>query len=194
MTDGPGAAPRFEDPSRPVKVSNIPAPQASLPRPWLTLVVVFLVVASAFAFAQAMVRVVIDQRDFRSLLEGKLADRAPDYSQSDVETAVLVGVIVLGVLSVVFMLGELRASTRLLEKRRGARTALLILTLLHLPIVGATAQAYEGDHFVRLGAAVGSGALVLAVLTAYLWPIGRWLKMTQRQGPIPLRPSVPRQD
>jgi len=193
MSDGPSAAPRFEDPSRPTKVSNIPPPP-SLSRPWLTLVVVFLVVVSAAAFTLATVRVVIDQRAFRTLLEGKLARRAPDYSQSDIKTAVLVGVIVLGVLSVAFMLGELRSSARLLEKRRSARTGLLVLTLLHLPIVGATAQAYEGHDDVRLGAAVGSGALVLAVATVYLWPIGRWLKMTQRQGPIPLRPSGPSQN
>jgi hypothetical protein len=188
MSDGLNAAPRFEDPGRPTRVSNLPPP-TSIPRPRLVFVVMFLVVVAAIAFAQASVRILIDQRDFRTLLEHKLADRAPDYSQNDVKTAVLVGVIVLAVLSVSFMLGELRATARLLEKRRSARTGLLVLTLLHLPIVGATAQAYEGDRNVGLGAAVGAGALVLAVATVYLWPIGRWLKMSQRQGPIPLRPS-----
>ncbi|MDX6233184.1 MAG: hypothetical protein QOH68_2188 [Nocardioidaceae bacterium] len=190
MSDGLNAAPRFADPSRPTRVSNLP-PSASIPRPWLVFVVVGAVVLAAIAFTQATARILIDQRDFRTLLEHKLADRAPDYSQSDVETAVLVGVIVLAVLSVLFMVGELRATARLLEKRRSARTGLLVLTLLHLPIVGATAQAYEGDRYVGLGAAVGAGALVLAVATVYLWPIGRWLKVSQRQGPIPLRPSSP---
>ncbi len=155
--------------------------------------VVFLVVVAAVAFTQAMVRVLLDQQSFRTSLEGRLADRASDYSRGDVENAVLVGVIVLGVLSLAFTLGELRGAARLLDKRRGARTALLVLTLLHLPIVGATVQAYEGDRYVRLGAAVGSGTLVLAVVICYLWPIGRWLKLTQRQGTIPLRPSSPAQ-
>lgn len=188
MSDGTSAEPRFEDPSRPTRVSNLPPPP-SVPRPWLTLVVVFLVVVSAVAFTQATVRIVLDQRSFRTLLEGKLADRASDYAHSDIEKAVLVGVVVLAVLSILFTLGELRAAMRLLDKRRSARTGLTVLTLLHLPIVGATAQAYEGSDWVPLGAAVGAGALVLAVVTAYLWPIGRWLKLNQRQGPIPLRPS-----
>ena len=193
MSDGLSAAPRFEDPSRPTRVSNLPPP-ARIRRPWVVFVVVFLVAVSSIALTFATVRVAIDQRSFRTLLEGKLADRAPDYSQSDIKTAVLVGLVVLGVISVLFMLGELRAAARLLDKRRSARTALAILTLLHLLILGATAQAYEGGHHVRLAAAVAAGALVLAMTTSYLWPIGRWLKVSERQGPIPLRPSGSSQD
>ena len=193
MSDGLHAAPRFDDPDRPSKVSNLP-PHTDLPRPWLVPLSVLFVAVAAVAFAAATALVAIDQKDFRLTLQTQLARREPDYSLSDVRRAVVVGVILLGALSVLFIVGELRATVRLIDKRRSARTTLLVLTALHLAVIGAIAQAYEGGHHVRLAAEVGAGALVLGVAMSYLWPVGRWLKATQRQGPIPLRPSGQGQD
>ena len=41
---------------------------------------------------------------------------------------------------ILFSLAELRASVRLLDKRRGARTALLWLAIFHVPLIAVTAQ------------------------------------------------------
>ena len=193
MSDGLNAAPRFEDPSRPSKVSNLP-PVNEVRRPWLVPVSVLLVVLATAALGAMFALIAIDQEAFRQTLQTQLARRQPDYALGDVRKAVAVGLLILGVLSVLFMVGELRATVRLLDKRKSARTALLIYAALHLTIVGAVAQAYEGGQEVRLAAAAGASALVLGAVAACLWPVGRWLKATQRQGPIPLRTSSHRQD
>ncbi len=193
MSDGLNAAPRFEDPSRPSKVSNLP-PVAEIPRPWLVPASALLIVLATVALGAMSALIAIDQDAFRQTLQTQLARRQPDYALSDVTKAVSVGLLILGVLSVLFIVGELRATVRLLDKRKSSRTALLIYTALHLAVVGAVAQAYEGGQEVRLAAGAGASALVLGTVLAHLWPVGRWLKATQRQGPIPLRTSNHRQD
>jgi quinol-cytochrome oxidoreductase complex cytochrome b subunit len=128
----------------------------------------------------------------RSGLEKQLADMQPDYSADDVRVAVLVGLIVMVGFGILFSLGELRASVRLLDKRRGARTALLWLALFHVPLVAFMAQLRDLGQLTYNAAWVQAVCLVLAVAVAYWFRVGRWLTAVTRQGPIPLRPSTDR--
>ena len=94
------------------------------------------------------------------------------------------------VFAIVFSLIELRASVRLLDKRRGARTALLWIAAFHVPLIAVTAQLRDLGQLSHNAAWVQGGCLVLAVAIAYWIGVGRWLRAVTRQGPIPLRPST----
>jgi hypothetical protein len=96
------------------------------------------------------------------------------------------------VFGILFSLAELRASVRLMDKRRGARTALLWLGVFHVPLVAFMAQLRDLGQLSHNAAWVQAVCLVLAVAIAYWIPVGRWLTAVRRQGPIPLRPSTDR--
>ena len=156
---------------------------------WLVPILTFVSVGSS---VPALVLTYQRWDSVRTGLEKQLADLQPDYSADDVRVAVLVGLIVMVGLGILFSLAELRASVRLMDKRRGARTALLWLAVFHVPLVAVVAQLRDLGQLVHQAAWVQGVCLLLAVAIAYWLPVGRWLTAVRRQGPIPLRPSTDR--
>jgi hypothetical protein len=191
MTEPSDPNPRYEHPERPAVTSALP-PLPQIPRPVIVWLVPILTFISVLSSIPALVLTYRKVGSVRRDLEKQLADMQPDYSSDDVRVAVLVGLIVMVGLSIVFSLAELRASVRLLDKRRGARTALLWLAIFHVPLVAVTAQLRDLGQLVDKAAWVQGVCLVLAVLVAYWIGVGRWLTAVRRQGPIPLRPSTDR--
>ncbi len=165
-----------------------PLPQIQRPRiVWLVPILAFVSVLSS---VPALVLTYQKWGSVRVGLEKQLADLQPDYSADDVRRAVVVGLIIMVGFAILFSLAELRASIRLLDKRRGARTALLWLAIFHVPLVAITAQLRDLGQLSHQAAWVQGVCLVLAVLIAYWISVGRWLTAVTRQGPIPLRPST----
>lgn len=133
------------------------------------------------------------RQEIRARLEDELASRSPKYSASDIQLAVLIGLIGLLVVSVLLVLAEVRAMQQVRGKRRGARTWLVVLTVLHLPIIAMSPFIRDGGP-ADAASAAGQGALLaLAVLLCFAPRVTRWLVATQRQGPIPLRTRDERQ-
>jgi quinol-cytochrome oxidoreductase complex cytochrome b subunit len=180
-----------EVPQRPAVTSALPPlPQIRRPRTvWLVPILTFISVASS---VPALVLTYQKWDSVRSDLQKQLADAQPDYPANDVRTAVLVGMIVMVAFGILFSLAELRASVRLMDKRRGARTALLWLAVFHVPLVAFMAQLRDLGQLSHNTAWAQGVCLVLAVAIAYWIPVGRWLTAVRRQGPIPLRPSTDR--
>ncbi|MGH3457873.1 hypothetical protein [Aeromicrobium sp.] len=191
MTDPADPNFRYENPQRPAVTSALP-PLPQIRRPLIVWLVPILTFASVLSSVPALVLTYRKWDAVRSALEKQLADLQPDYSADDVRVAVLVGLIVMVGFGIVFSLAELRASVRLLDKRRGARTALLWLAAFHVPLIAITAQLRDLGQLSHNAAWVQGGCLVLAVAVAYWISVGRWLKAVTRQGPIPLRPSTDR--
>jgi hypothetical protein len=191
MTDSSDPNPRHEAPQRPEVTSALPPlPQIRRPRiVWLVPILTFISVASS---VPALVLTYQKWDSVRSDLQKQLADAQPKYSADDIRTAVLVSLIVMVVFGILFSLAELRASVRLMDKRRGARTALLWLGVFHVPLVAFMAQLRDLGQLSHNAAWVQAVCLVLAVAIAYWIPVGRWLTAVRRQGPIPLRPSTDR--
>jgi hypothetical protein len=161
-------------------------------RPRIVWLVPILTVISVLSSVPALVLTYQKWDSVRSDLQKQLADLQPDYSANDVRVAVLIGLIVMVGFGILFSLAELRASARLLDKRRGARTALLWLAVFHVPLVAFTAQLRDLGQLSHNAAWVQGGCLILAVAVAYWISVGRWLTAVRRQGPIPLRPSTDR--
>jgi hypothetical protein len=161
-------------------------------RPLIVWLVPILTVISVLASVPALVLTYQKWDSVRDDLQKQLADLQPDYPADDVRVAVLIGLIVMVGFGMLFSLAELRASVRLLDKRRGARTALLWLAVFHVPLVAFTAQLRDLGQLSHNAAWVQGGCLVLAVAVAYWISVGRWLTAVRRQGPIPLRPSTDR--
>jgi len=191
MTDPSDPSPRHEGPQRPAVTSALP-PLPQIRRPLIVWLVPILTVISVLSSAPALVLTYQKWDSVRSDLQKQLADLQPDYSADDVRVAVLIGLIVMVGFGILFSLAELRASVRLLDKRRGARTALLWLAVFHVPLVAFTAQLRDLGQLSHNAAWVQGVCLVLAVAVAYWISVGRWLTAVRRQGPIPLRPSTDR--
>ncbi len=191
MTDPADPKLRYENPERPAVTSALP-PLPQIRRPAIVWLVPILTFVSVLSSLPALVLTYRRWNSVRDGLEKQLADLQPDYSADDVRVAVLVGLIIMIGFAILFSLAELRASVRLLDKRRGARTALLWLALFHVPLVAITAQLRDLGELSHNAAWVQGGCLVLAVLVAYWFQVGRWLTAVTRQGPIPLRPSSDR--
>ncbi len=172
-------------------VSALP-PLPQIRRPAIVWLVPILTFASVLSSVPTLVFTYTRLDAVRTRLEKQLADLQPDYSSDDVRVAVLVGLIIMVGFSILFSLAELRASVRLLDKRKGARTALLWLALFHVPLVAILGQMRDLGPFSHNAAWVQVGCLVLAVLIGYWFTVGRWLAAVTRQGPIPLRPSADR--
>ena len=189
MTDPSEPNLRYENPERPPVSSALP-PLPQIRRPIIIWLVPILTFVSVLSSVPALVLTYQKWDSVRDGLEKQLADLQPDYSASDVRTAVLVGLIVMVGFGIAFSLFELRASVRLLDKRRGARTALLWLAAFHVPLVAVTAQLRDLGQLSHNAAWVQGVCLVLAVAVAYWIGVGKWLKAVTRQGPIPLRPST----
>ncbi len=179
-------APRHADPPRPALVTGLPI-QPEIPRPKLVIITFALVVLSALAFIPYTADAVPRRDGIRTELEERLAERSPDYSAGDIENAVLYTLIGAAVLSVLFILLELRGARRLQRKIDSGRTWLLILLGFHLPLIAISPVLRDGGRNDLISALVQGGCLVLAVTLAYLPPVTRWLAATRRQGPIPLR-------
>ena len=188
MTDQGEPNLRYESPQRPKVTSALP-PLPQIKRPIIIWLVPILTLASVLSSVPALVLTYQKWDSVRDGLEKQLADLQPDYSAGDVRTAVLVGLIVMVGFGIAFSLFELRASVRLLDKRRGARTALLWFAAFHVPLVAVMSQLRDLGELSHNLAWVQGVCLVLAVGVAYWIGVGRWLKAVTRQGPIPLRPS-----
>jgi quinol-cytochrome oxidoreductase complex cytochrome b subunit len=161
-------------------------------RPTIVWLVPILTFASVLSSVPALVLTYRKVDAVRRGLEKQLSDLQPDYSADDVRVAVLVGLIIMVGFGILFSLAELRASVRLLDKRRGARTALIWLAVFHVPLVAVTAQLRDLGQLSHNAAWVQGVCLVLAVAISYWISVGRWLAAVTRQGPIPLRPSTDR--
>lgn len=192
MTDPADPNLRYENPQRPSVTSALP-PLPKIRRPILVWLVPILTFVSVLSSVPALVLTYRRWDSVRSGLEQQLSDLQPDYSADDVRVAVLVGLIVMVGFGILFSLAELRASVRLLDKRRGARLALIWLAVFHVPLVAVTAQLRDLGQLSHNAAWVQGVCLVLAVAIAYWISVGRWLAAVERQGPIPLRPSTDRQ-
>lgn len=184
---------RRSDPPRPEFSQALPI-KPEIHRPWIVQLVTLFVLLSALAFVPYTVDAATRQRGIRSRLEDDLAERSPNYPASDVELAVQIGVIGLLVLSILLVLAEIRCVVQLRRKIRGARTWLLVLTLLHVPIIAMSPFVRGGGQYDDLSAVIQLGCLVLALFVAYLPPVSAWLSAVKRQGPIPLRPSTDSSD
>ncbi len=182
---------RYENPERPAVASALP-PLPHIRRPVIVWMVPILTFASVLSSLPALVLTYRKSDAVRNRLEEQLADLQPDYSADDVRVAVLVALIIMVGFGILFSLAELRASVRLLDKRRGARTALLWLAIFHVPLVAITAQLRDLGDLSHYAAWVQGGCLVVAVAIAYWIGVGKWLTAVTRQGPIPLRPSTDR--
>lgn len=191
MTDPGERGFRYENPQRPAVTSALP-PLPQIRRPIIVWLVPILTFVSVLSSVPALVLTYRHWGSVRHDLQKQLADAQPDYSAHDVRVAVLVSMIVMVGFGILFALAELRASVRLLDKRRGARTALLWLVLFHVPLVAVTAQLHDLGQLSQRAAWVQGVCLVLAVAVAYWIGVGRWLTAVRRQGPIPLRPSTDR--
>ena len=191
MTDSESPNGRYESPQRPAVTSALP-PLPQIPRPAIVWLVPILTFASVLSSIPSLVLTYRNWDSVRHDLQKQLADAQPDYSAHDVRVAVLVSLIVMVGFGILFSLAELRASVRLLDKRRGARTALLWFALFHVPLVAVTAQLRDLGRLSHQAAWVQGVCLVLAVAVAYWIGVGRWLTAVRRQGPIPLRPSADR--
>ena len=191
MTDPGEPNHRYENPERPAVTSALP-PLPQIRRPIIVWLVPILTFVSVLSSVPSLVLTYRRWDSVRRGLEKQLADLQPDYSADDVRVAVLVGLIVMVGFGIVFSLAELRASVRLLDKRRGARTALLWLAFFHVPLIAVTAQLRDLGQLSHNAAWVQGVCLVLAVAIAYWIHVGRWLTAVTRQGPIPLRPSTDR--
>ena len=191
MTDPPVPSHRHENPERPAVSSALP-PLPQIPRPMIVWLVPILTFASVLSSVPALVLTYRKVDAVRRGLEKQLSDLQPDYSADDVRVAVLVGLIIMVGFGILFSLAELRASVRLLDKRRGARTALIWLAVFHVPLIAFMAQLRDIGQLSYNAAWVQGVCLVLAVAVAYWISVGRWLRAVQRQGPIPLRPSADR--
>ncbi len=191
MTEPGAPKRRRENPERPAVTSALP-PLPQIPRPTIVMLVPILTLVSVLASVPAAVLTYQRWGTVRSDLEKQLADAQPDYTTHDVRVAVLVALIVMVGVGILFSLAELRASVRLLDKRRGARTALLWLAMFHVPLVAVTAQLRDLGPLSQRGAWIQGTCLVLAVVLAYWISVGKWLTAVTRQGPIPLRPSSDR--
>ena len=191
MTDSVEPSPRHEAPQRPEVTSALP-PLPQIRRPRIVWLVPILTFVSVLASVPALVLTYRNWASIRSDLQRQLADAQPDYASSDVRLAVVVSMVVVVTFGILFSLAEMRASVRLMDKRRGARTALLWLAVFHVPLVAFSAQLRELGAIGRNGEWVQGTCLVLAVAIAYWIPVGKWLTAVRRQGPIPLRPSTDR--
>ena len=191
MTDREEPNLRYEHPERPPVSSALP-PLPQIRRPIIVWLVPILTFVSVLSSVPALVLTYRKWDSVRDGLEKQLADLQPDYSADDVRVAVLVGLIVMVGFAILFSLAELRASVRLLDKRRGARTALLWFAAFHVPLIAVTGQLRDLGQLSHNAAWVQGVCLVLAVAIAYWIGVGRWLRAVQRQGPIPLRPSTDR--
>lgn len=189
MTDPSEPNFRYENPERPAVTSALP-PLPQIRRPIVVWLVPILTFASVLSSVPSLVLTYRRWDSVRQDLEKQLSDLQPDYSADDVRVAVLVGLILMVGFAIVFSLIELRASVRLLDKRRGARTALLWIAAFHVPLIAVTAQLRDLGQLSHNAAWVQGGCLVLAVAIAYWIGVGRWLRAVTRQGPIPLRPST----
>ena len=179
---------RDSDPPRPGFSETLPI-VPDIPRPWVAHLIAPLVLLSALAFIPYTVDAVMRQRAIRTRLEGDLAERSPDYPASDVEQAALIGVIGLLALSILLVLAEIRCVIQLRRKVRGARTWLLVLTMLHAPLIALSPFVRGGGQYDDLSALIQLGCLLLALFVSYLPSVTAWLSAVKRQGPIPLRPS-----
>jgi hypothetical protein len=191
MTDPSEPSRRYEKSERPAVTSALP-PLPQIRRPIIVWLVPILTFVSVGSSVPALVLTYRKWDSVRNGLEKQLSDMQPDYSADDVRVAVLVGLIIMLGFGILFSLAELRASVRLLEKRRGARTALIWLAIFHVPLIAFMAQLRDIGQLSHYAAWVQAVCLVLAVAVAYWIHVGRWLNAVRRQGPIPLRPSADR--
>lgn len=184
--------PRHADPPRPEIPSHLPVKQ-DIPRPRILYLTLTLLLMSVAAFVPYTVMAVTKTAEIRSKLEDEMATRSPDYSASDVETAVTIFLVGIVAISLALMVAEIRAMQQVRRKVRGGRTWLVVLTALHVPVIAMTPYVRDGGQGDLRSALVQGACLVLATSLLFASQVTRWLLTVRRQGPIPLRPSAERQ-
>lgn len=162
-------------PPRPPFTSGLPKPK-EVPMPSSVWLVMALVIASAVGFFWFTIRAALRQSEIRGVLEKELAERSPNYPAADVESAVLVTMIGLAVISVLLVLGELLSANKLRHQKLGGRRALLFLTVLHIPVFVVTPAFRDGGRPDEIGVLVQAGCLIAASIIARLPAITTWLK------------------
>ncbi len=118
---------------------------------------------------------VAHQAAIRTTLRTDLSKRAPDYSDSDINKALLVALAAAGIAGVLLVIMELSAATTLRRRGNGGRLALIMLTFVHLPIMLITTGLRGGGTVDLWLTAAQAGLLIIAAGAALTPRTRRWL-------------------
>lgn len=167
---------RMEDhsPERPGFISGLPQRDV-VPRPRTVAIARWAVVLSAIVFLVASGLALTRQASIRATLRADLSDRAPDYSASDIDKALIVTLAAIGIAGLLLVMFELSATTALRRRGSGGRTVLIVLTAIHLPIMLISHGLRGGTLDLGLTAAQGA-LLVIAAVAAMAPRTRRWLR------------------
>ncbi|WP_040320313.1 hypothetical protein [Aeromicrobium marinum] len=168
----PDAAP--PPPRRPGFSSGLPE-REEVPAPRSVAMTAWLVRLSLVAFAVPTALAAQRYPEIRRSLRDRLMEEAPDYSSSDIGQAVTVGLAVVAVLGLLMVLAELRAVAALRRRQAGGRTALLVLTLVHVPVLLVVSAFRGGGQLDLVLSAVQLLLLLLACLLATRSAVKEWL-------------------
>lgn len=163
-----------DSPERPGFMSGLPQ-RDEVSRPRTVMIARWAVIVSAVAFAVATALAVVNQAAIRATLRSDLSERAPEYSSSDINKALLVALAAVGIAGLLLVILELNASTALRRRGSGGRLALIVLTFIHLPIMLITTGLRGGGRVDLWLTAVQAGLLVIAAGAALLPRTRRWL-------------------
>lgn len=166
LADGP--------PPRPAIVSGLPQ-REEITRPRRITVIRWLIRLSVLAFTVPTVHAALRQGEIRNALATALEDRAPDYELDQIARAVDIGLAALALLGLAFCLTELSAAATLGERKRGGRSLLMVIAVLHLPTMLVTSAFRDGGLPDLVWTAVQAGTLLVALALAYSPASRRWL-------------------
>ncbi|AXT86575.1 hypothetical protein C6I20_16305 [Aeromicrobium sp. A1-2] len=168
------APPPVGPPRRPSFASGLPQ-RAEIPTPRTIGVVRWAVRLSVLAFIVPTAFAALRQADLRKTLRKALTEQAPDYSATDIGHAVVVALVSVAAIGVLLSLLELSALSVLRQRRRGGRTALIVLTLIHLPAL-VVISAFRGGESADLALTALQAFLLVIAAGAAIMPATRhWL-------------------
>ncbi|MGA8986931.1 hypothetical protein [Aeromicrobium sp.] len=161
-------------PERPSFASGLPQ-RTEVPTPGTIGIAAWSVRLSVLAFIVPTALAGMRQADLRKALRKALDAQAPDYSATEIGRAVIVALVSLAAIGVILSLLELSALSALRQRRRGGRTALIVLTAFHLPVL-VVISAFRGAGTLDLTLTATQGLLLIAAAaTAALPATKRWL-------------------
>lgn len=162
-------------PPRPPFSSGRPK-RNDVPMPVSVWLVMALVVVSAADFIWLATRSVLRQAGIREVLEKQLAETSPNYPATDIEKTVLATIIGVAAISLLLVIGELWSASKLRRQKRGGRSVLTFLFVLHIPVLVVTRSLLDGGMLDEIGVLVQAGCLLAATMVARLPATTTWLK------------------